>query len=69
MKKRNVGVIGNGKWAKIILPKIWPLRLIPSESTQESTVTKSDTKLGTEHLKIASLPTMTLSRKMSTSKC
>ena len=22
MKKRNVGVIGNGKWAKIILPKI-----------------------------------------------
>ena len=22
MRKKNVGVIGNGKWAKILLPKI-----------------------------------------------
>ena len=51
------------------LPDIWLLKTFPSESTQESIDTKSDTKLGTEHLKIASFPTITLSRNMSTSKC
>ena len=45
------------------------LRTFPSESTQESTDTKSETKLGAEHLKIASFPIITLSRNMSTSKC
>ena len=35
-----------------------------SESIQESTKTKSVTKLGIEHLKIASLPTIMLSGEM-----
>ena len=51
------------------LPDIALVNRFPSESTQESTLTKSATKLGTEQEKIASLPTMTLSRNMSTSKC
>ena len=51
------------------LPDSWLLRMLPSESTQDSVVTKSETKLGTEHLNIASLPAITFSRNMSTSKC
>ena len=51
------------------LPDIALVKRFPSESTQESTLTKSATKLGTEQEKIASLPMMTLSRNMSTSKC
>ena len=42
-------------------------RIFASESTQVSTKTKSDTKLGIEHLKIASFPTMTLSLRISIS--
>ena len=36
-------------------------RSMPSESTQLRTLTKSDTKLGMEHLKMASLPSITVS--------
>ena len=38
--------------------------MFASESIQESTWTKSETKLGMEHLKIASLPTIMLSGEM-----
>ena len=41
-----------------------PARLLASESIQASTMTKSVTKLGMEHLKMASLPTMMLSGEM-----
>ena len=51
------------------LPDISLLNWFPSESTHESTLTKSAWKLGTEHLNMASLPVITLSRNMSTSKC
>ena len=59
----------DGRWEGSSLPDIALVNRFPSESTQESTLTKSATKLGTEQEKIASLPTMTLSRNMSTSKC
>ena len=39
-------------------------RTLASESIQASTKTKSVTKLGIEHLKIASLPTIMLSGEM-----
>ena len=38
--------------------------ILASESIHESTKTKSVTKLGIEHLKIASLPTIMLSGEM-----
>ena len=38
--------------------------MLASESIQASTKTKSVTKLGIEHLKIASLPTIMLSGEM-----
>ena len=49
------------------LPKEVAPRPLVSESTQESTNTKSETKLGIEHLNIASFPIMTLSRRISIS--
>ena len=68
------GFLGSTEMLKIMtqlwwLPDSWLLRTFPSESTQDSVVTKSETKLGTEHLNIASLPAITFSRNMSTSKC
>ena len=68
------GFLGSTEMLKIMtqqrwLPDSWLLRMLPSESTQDSIVTKSETKLGTEHLNIASLPAITFSRNMSTSKC
>ena len=48
-----------------VIPKVFSNpRFDPSESTQLSTWTKSVTKLGMEHLKMASLPTMMLSGEM-----
>jgi hypothetical protein len=41
----------------------------PSESTQPSTMTRSDTKLGIWHLRRASLPMITDSLYTSTSNC
>ena len=53
----------------VFLPKLneEEPRIFASESIQVSTNTKSETKLGIEHLNIASLPTMTLSLRMSIS--
>ena len=46
---------------QLFLPRKLEPRLLASESIQDSTDTKSDTKLGIEHLKIASLPVIMLS--------
>ena len=46
---------------QLFLPRKLEPRLLASESIQDSTDTKSDTKLGIEHLKIASLPMIMLS--------
>ena len=61
-----MGSIFNAVFVVIFTSRFLPLEpsILASESIQESTKTKSVTKLGIEHLKIASLPTIMLSGEM-----